>query len=413
MPVIDMMKQKYKRLKKPFVAEERLQALAPPEAIPDDIVGSDIPPVIQADVLIIHDEHGEPMIHDLVKDKKFYNLDLEMIEERIFNGFYVTPQQFLQDIRHLSTDCQVSGERNAMLQGAELLTNAEIAIVDMENEVPQLFQEWNKAMEKSAERRKKRIEEKQRKTQEPSATRPGPNGSRVDWPAQYSDLNPMQRRQQAMMAPITPLQAQMQRHMEPLIEERSSTSNGYIASSEAGNPGSKSNDSDGDLVMSDLPFQNQVGQVQSPGSQVSLQVHTTQTTHQYHYTQGQDTQPYSITRQSESQNITQKSGGTQNFSSVGVTSTQKQYELYTNDASTTTSGKKTDGYTQSNETNSGSRAANHPEYAHDSVPIQPEFGKESQQERATPDISFGTPVVGDSQLDDTQRKFTFFHLCLC
>lgn len=410
MPVIEMMKQKYKRLKKPFVGEERLQVLFPPTP-PEDVVGSDIPQPPQGDVAIVFDEHQEPMVHDLVKDKKFYNLDLEMIEERIFNGYYITPRQFVTDIRHLAADCQTSGERNAMLQGSELLTNAEIAIVDMENENPVLFQLWNQAMEKSTERRRKRAEEK-RKTVELSATRATTAGQSIPWPPQFQDQNSLDPGQQgSMAAPITPLQAQMNRRMEPLIEERSVTSNGYNASSEAGNQtGSKSNDSDGDHVMSDISLHNHAGNDQSPVSQINVQVHTTQTMERFTYTQGQgpDTIPYSIHRQSESQNVTQKSGGTQNFSSVGVTSTQKQFDLYTNDASTTTSGKKTDGYTQSNATNSGSRVATHPEINQDSHPVPPlNLFSESVRRNQDPDLAFGSPAIGDSQLTDTQRKLSY------
>jgi len=408
MPIIDMMKQKYKRFKKPFVAEERLLALIPPAPPTDDVVASDIPIPINADVEITADEHGEPMIHDLIKDKKFYNLDLEMIEERIFNGFYWVPQQFLEDIRHLSTDCQVSGDRTNMLQGSELLTNAEIAMVDMENEVPQLCEEWKRALQRSTDRKRQRAESKRRNAQAVTDARNGTVEHKIDWQARYLETNPLQRRQQAMMAPQTPLQAQMQRHpMEPLMEEQSSTSNGYIASSEREVQGSKSNDSDGDLVMSDLPFRNQIGQPLSPGSGVSMVVNTTHTSRQYQFIQGNEAQPFSVVQHAESQNVTQRSAGTQNYSSVGVTSTQRQFQEFANDASTTTSGRKTDGYTQSNATNSGSRGVHQQEFNQEGHVQQPEFHRESEIQ-ATPDISFGgTYVVGDSQLDDTQGKGDF------
>ena len=51
------------------------------------------------------------MIQELATGKYYYNMDLDLIEERLWNGYYSEPKQFLKDLKMIVKDCIVSGDR--------------------------------------------------------------------------------------------------------------------------------------------------------------------------------------------------------------------------------------------------------------------------------------------------------------
>ncbi|RVD84862.1 uncharacterized protein DFL_003199 [Arthrobotrys flagrans] len=366
MPIIDMLKVKYKRFKRPFIPQERLEQLGRPE-FNDDMVASDIPPV--TDLKLVKDSEGTDMILDIQKDKRFYNLDLEVIEERVFNGYYVKPSQFVQDIQYLMLDCQASGDRSALLLGNEMMTNVEISIFDLEKENPQWVSGWQDVWNRAEARRKKKDEEGKggiRRTLaaitesgEESTTRA--EASVLETPTQagpstantrqvFTIHTPTAQYQQAqmMMPPLLPPL------MPPLVEEnaeQSSNSNGYIAGSEIG-----ARDSDGDAVMSDIAVGGStraataVSNITPAGSDSNVSS-TFKTAAQSMPPQSHVGQPQpSATIGHGTQHSTMVSsvantqrsgaGGGKYSSAVGISNTQSQFEQNTLNASSTTSGGK-------------------------------------------------------------------------
>ena len=68
------------------------------------------------------------MIKDLSTGRLYYNMDLDIIEERLWNGFYSEPKQFLKDIKMILKDSITSGDRERILKANEMLTNAQFGI---------------------------------------------------------------------------------------------------------------------------------------------------------------------------------------------------------------------------------------------------------------------------------------------
>ncbi|KAK6511140.1 hypothetical protein TWF481_000062 [Arthrobotrys musiformis] len=449
MPIIDMLKVKYKRFKRPFIPQERLEQLGRPE-FNDDMVASDIPPA--TDLQLVKDGEGTDMILDIHKDKKFYNLDLEVIEERVFNGYYVKPSQFVQDIQYLMLDCQASGDRSAILLGSEMMTNVEISIFDLEKENPQWVSGWQDVWNRAEARRKKKDEEGKgggirgtlaaiTESGEESTTRgeasvletPGQAGpSTVDTGRVFTLHTPTAQYQQAqmMMPPLLPPL------MPPLVEENaehSSNSNGYIAGSEMG-----AKDSDGDAVMSDIAAGGSTRAATAvsnitpgPAGSESNASSTFKTAAQSMAPQSHIGQPQpSATLVHGTQHSTmvssvantQRSGaGGGKFSAVGVSNTQSQFEQNTLNASSTTSGGKENSNQRTSQgshpasSSSGGRTTDVPQ---DTPPARPyQFGSDMASlgsansamrtqhlmRHASTTTGYEHPIeFGDSQLPDTQ-----------
>lgn len=56
------------------------------------------------------------LIHEKATGKKFVNMDLELIEEKLWNSMYLSPRQFLHDIKAIIYDASISGDRERLLK---------------------------------------------------------------------------------------------------------------------------------------------------------------------------------------------------------------------------------------------------------------------------------------------------------
>ncbi|KAF3177981.1 hypothetical protein EYR41_006507 [Orbilia oligospora] len=450
MPIIDMLKVKYKRFKRPFIPQERLEQLGRPE-FNDDVVASDIPPV--TDLQLVKDSEGTDMILDIHKDKRFYNLDLEVIEERVFNGYYVKPSQFVQDIQYLMLDCQASGDRSALLLGSEMMTNVEISIFDLEKENPQWVAGWQDVWNRAEARRLKKDEEGKSGgirgtlaaiTESGEESTPRAEPSVLETPAQAGPSTTDTRRVFTLHTPAAQYQ-QAQMMMPPLLPplmpplaeehaEQSSNSNGYIAASEAG-----AKDSDGDAVMSDIAVGGSTRAATAISSATPGPAASDSNVSSTFKTAAQSIPPESHVGQPQPSGTlvhgtqhstmvssvanTQRSGagGGKYSSAVVVSNTQSQFEQNTLNASSTTSG----GKENSNATrpsqgshpassSSGGRTTDVPQ---DTPPARPyQFGSDMASlgstnsartqhlmRHASTTTGYEHPIeIGDSQLPDTQ-----------
>lgn len=72
------------------------------------------------------------MILDKSTSKKFYNMDLNLVEERLWRNLYLTPKQFQNDIEQIVHDAQQEDfDRERVVKAQELLTNVLIHLEDM------------------------------------------------------------------------------------------------------------------------------------------------------------------------------------------------------------------------------------------------------------------------------------------
>ncbi|KAF3915206.1 hypothetical protein ABW20_dc0107638 [Dactylellina cionopaga] len=435
MPIIEMLKAKYKRFKRSVIPPERLQQLDFPPVNDGEVVVSDIRP--QPDVRTAKDDSGVDMILDIPRDKKFYNLDLEVIEERVFNGYYVKPSQFVDDISYLMADSQSNGDRQAIMQAGEMMTNVEISIFEMERDNAALTSELRAVWDRVQERLKQRKSGGSRPGGLPTITESGEGSTRAE--ASQTQMTPLvpstgiTTRTYTMGTPAMLYQQAQMQMPPPLIEERDADSlNGYNASSELG-----PKDSDGDAVMSDIPAVG--GSQQQPPSippqSDSNQSSTFRTAAQSMVPQqsadpqipSPQPQPPASTSTGGGVAVTQISGiinsttaNTQksalgragNSAPVGLSSTQTQFEQNTMNVSSTTSGKD-----NSNRLSLQTSSSNQTNVPQDTPPARPytyasESGGSGNSSamranqllaHASTTTGFEYPIAfGDSQLPDTQ-----------
>lgn len=123
--LMDLFKVRYKRFKKPIIDENLLSHIFFPEILDN--------PLSNYEVMYVKatDPDHKNMIRELSTGKYYYNIDLDIIEERLWNGFYSEPKQFLKDIKMIVHDASMSGDRERMLKANEMFTNAQFGIDDI------------------------------------------------------------------------------------------------------------------------------------------------------------------------------------------------------------------------------------------------------------------------------------------
>ncbi|CAK9441574.1 uncharacterized protein LODBEIA_P54420 [Lodderomyces beijingensis] len=123
--LMDLFKVRYKRFKKPIVDENLLYHLFDPSVLDN--------PLNNYQVLYIRSEDpgSENMIKEITTGRNYYNMDLDTIEERLWNGFYSEPKQFLKDLKLILKDSVTSNDRDRILKANEMITNAQFGIDDI------------------------------------------------------------------------------------------------------------------------------------------------------------------------------------------------------------------------------------------------------------------------------------------
>ncbi|OWB68573.1 hypothetical protein B5S33_g3836 [[Candida] boidinii] len=164
--LMDIFKVRYKRFKKPAIDDMYLVHLFNPGAYPNEIY-----------------QRRDDMILETTTGKLYYNIDLEVIEERLWNGFYSEPRQFLKDIEMILKDAKTSGERDRILKANEMYANAQVGIEDIEAQFPILAQQWKEVRKREKEREREylvRIKETQIEEEQKT--------SRQEQPATISEI---------------------------------------------------------------------------------------------------------------------------------------------------------------------------------------------------------------------------------
>lgn len=125
--MLDLFKNRYKRFKKPIIDEGLLLHLFDPSVLTNPLLSYEV-------AYIKSDDADHPnMIQELATGKYFYNMDLDTIEERVWNGYYSEATQFLKDVNMIVKDSKTSGDRDRILKAKEMFTNAQFAIDDINN----------------------------------------------------------------------------------------------------------------------------------------------------------------------------------------------------------------------------------------------------------------------------------------
>jgi SpoVK/Ycf46/Vps4 family AAA+-type ATPase len=114
--LMDLFKNRYRKFRKPPIEDFHLIHLfeAP--------VRNDIPP--------LYSKYGD-MIVETATGRKFFNMDLDIIEERLWNGFYSEPKQFLKDVEMIYLDAVTLDDRERLIKASEMYANAQVGVEEI------------------------------------------------------------------------------------------------------------------------------------------------------------------------------------------------------------------------------------------------------------------------------------------
>jgi ATPase family AAA domain-containing protein 2 len=156
---MDQINRKYKKFRQPVLPAAQLQYLfdeSDPNFVRPDVVEGQVRPFE-----IVKDKHGLDVLRESATGKIFYNLETTTIEERLSNGYYARPKDFLFDIRALAKDAKNIGDKERTLKANELVTNVEVDVASIEANTQaynweELFQRQTQRSKEATEKERKR-----------------------------------------------------------------------------------------------------------------------------------------------------------------------------------------------------------------------------------------------------------------
>ncbi|KAE8448152.1 hypothetical protein EG329_009756 [Mollisiaceae sp. DMI_Dod_QoI] len=157
-PIMDQIHRKYKKFRTPVILQHQIQYLL--DELDPNFVRPDIPQFRPFE--LDTDKDGVKGLRETASGKFFYNLETTTIEERLSNGFYARPKDFLADIRSLAKDSKHIGDKDRTLKANELLANVEVDIATIEAQP--VFADCENVYQRQLQRTKEK-EEKYRKRQ--------------------------------------------------------------------------------------------------------------------------------------------------------------------------------------------------------------------------------------------------------
>ncbi|KAF4457514.1 hypothetical protein F53441_564 [Fusarium austroafricanum] len=157
-PIMDQINRKYKKFRQPVIPPAQIEYLfveSDPNYVRPDLEAGQVRPYE-----IVKDKYNNDVLRDTVTGKCYYNLETTTIEERLSNGFYARPKDFLFDIKALAKDAKNIGDKERTLKANELLSNVEVDVASIENQTSQV--DWE-ALYRRQIQRAKEATEKERK----------------------------------------------------------------------------------------------------------------------------------------------------------------------------------------------------------------------------------------------------------
>lgn len=149
-PIMDQINRKYKKFRQPVIPQAQIDYLfleLDPNHVRPDLAGEQFRPFE-----VVEDKYGNDVLRDTASGKCYYNLETTTIEERLSNGFYARPSDFLFDIKSLAKDAKSIGDKERTLKANELLSNVEVDVASIENSTAHL--DWEGLYRRQVQRAK-------------------------------------------------------------------------------------------------------------------------------------------------------------------------------------------------------------------------------------------------------------------
>ena len=149
--LMDLLKKRYQRFRKPIIVLPHSTALI----CKDDkdlalLARGEQEPEYLAQTKFRRNDDGT--IRDVTSNKKFYNMDLDLVNDRLWNGYYLTPDQFILDIQGMVHDAKSWPDRDRTNRAEEMLVNTQSYISETFDET--LIMECQRMAEREYERQK-------------------------------------------------------------------------------------------------------------------------------------------------------------------------------------------------------------------------------------------------------------------
>jgi len=128
-PIMDQINRKYKKFRQPVIAASLLEHLfleSDPNYIRPDLAEGE-----QRPYEIVKDKYDNDVLRETATGKIYYNLETTTIEERLSNGYYCRPDDFLRDIKTLAKDAKNIGDKERTLKANELVSNVEVDVASI------------------------------------------------------------------------------------------------------------------------------------------------------------------------------------------------------------------------------------------------------------------------------------------
>ena len=159
-PIMDQINRRYKKFRSPAISYLQIKYLF--DEMDPNFVRPDL--AVERPFELGTDKDGVQGLRETATGKFFYNLETSTIEERLSNGFYTRPKDFLVDIRSLAKDAKLLDDRDRILKANEMLSNVEVDMAQMEAmpifaDAENVFQRQLKRAKEREERHKKRLAE--------------------------------------------------------------------------------------------------------------------------------------------------------------------------------------------------------------------------------------------------------------
>ncbi|KAI1324852.1 AAA-domain-containing protein [Xylariaceae sp. FL0255] len=160
-PIMDQITKKYRNFRQPVIPESSYQYLL--DEAEHNYIRPDVENPPPRPYELAKDSAGYPGLRETATDKFYYNLDVNIIETRLANGYYWRPYEFLRDVRTLRSDAQAIGDKPRFLKADELLSNVEVDVTDVDEKLQNMGFDWVKLYETQKKRREEKEERARKK----------------------------------------------------------------------------------------------------------------------------------------------------------------------------------------------------------------------------------------------------------
>lgn len=158
---MDQIRQKFKKFRTGVIDESQIRYLYDEED--PATVSTDLPHELRQQARFRPfetgtDDHGSLGLVEVASGKFYYNLDTVTIEKRLSNGYYKRPKDFLADIKKLTKDAKTADDQERLLKANELQANVEVDMGHIEITEPALAVECESVYVREMQREREKME---------------------------------------------------------------------------------------------------------------------------------------------------------------------------------------------------------------------------------------------------------------